>query len=914
MEISEIKQRLSLADVFKHFGYKADKNMRMCCPFHEDKTPSMQVYWKEGTCFCFSSNCKTNGKKMDAIDIVMYSEGYDSLGQKAGKHAACNKCVEMINGNVTPPYIQKLQNRPEFMNYIFTYFKNAIVNSGSAKEYLQKRGLNFKLLDVGYNAAQFHQGMRKDQTLIKSCVDAGLLIPYKYNTRTLVKEKAYKAFGKDCIAFALRNEINQIESLYFRSTVNEDDQKHFYLKNRKGLYPGYPKPETKKLLLTEAIIDGATLLQIPEVAENYTILSTYGTNGLNEEHIKAIEKLKNLDEIIFSFDGDESGRIATRKYAEILISKVRQGVEFTQAKLPEGEDVNSFYLKYESSGIIQLIEEREIIFDSTLTFKENTTPITQNESEIIFSNENKNIPQPKLDTSCPNKLIYTSEHGIYSVLGNLPKETDKLIIGLHAELKTGDKRFRKKSRHDKVNLYEDRVVNKIAAEIAEKLDLNKTEVLEDLQVLINLVEEHRDNFIQQTKDLPDELQKNLYVLSSKEREEAVNFLKQQDLVKQLIHLLGETGIVGEERNRIFLFLVAYSYKMKDTLNALIQGSSASGKTRLLKQIAACMPKEDIIIVTRLSDKSLYNFPEYFLQHKIIFIEDYDGLSEEALLALRELISNGMIISAVSIKLDNGQIVTGQRTVRGPISTVGCTTRGYIYEDNMSRVFIVAVDESAEQTSKIIDYQNKKAAGIIDAKKEVKLQKFIKNLVRVLEPLEVVNPYATKIQLPREAHKIRRLNDLFQNFIKQIVLLHQYQRKKDSQGRLIAELTDIEMAVNIMFESILLKVDELDGSIRQFFESLKNYVEKKGKDYRFNRFEIREATGVSKTQQHHYITKLIELEYLQQNGHPNRGFVYKIVYWDDYTALKLRIKNGLFDQIKEIKKKENPGTENNNQES
>jgi len=907
MEISEIKQKLSLPDVFKHLGLKPDKNMRLCCPFHEDKTPSMHVYWKDGTVFCFSSNCKTNGKRLDVIDIMMYSEGYDSLGMKAGKHAACNKCVEMINGNVTPPYIQKLKNRPEFLNYMFTYFKNAMSGSSPAKEYLQKRGLDFKLIEVGYNAAQFHQGKRKDEVLIKSCVDAGILLPYGYNSRTFKKEQAYTVFGRYCIAFALRNEKEEVESLYFRSTVNEEDQKHYYLKNRKGLYPGYPKPETKKLILTEAIIDAATILQIPEVTENYTILSTYGTNGLNEEHIKAIEKLKNLDEIIFSFDGDESGRIATRKYAETLQTKVRQGIEFTQAKLPEGEDVNSFFIKYENSAIIQLLEERETIFDSTLTFKETATPVALKESEIIFSNEKK-ISEPALDTSYPNKLIYTSTHAIYSVLGTLPKETDKLIIGLHAELKTGDKRFKKKSRHDKVNLYEDRVVTKIASEIAEKLDLNKIEVLEDLQILINLVEEHRDNFIQQTKDLPEEQAGKLYIMTAKEREEVITFLNQKDVVKQLIKMLGDAGIVGEERNRIFLFLVAFSYKMKDTLHALIQGSSGSGKTRLLKRILACMPEEDVISFTRLSDKALYNFPERYFVNKLFGLEDADGLSEEAEFAFRELQSNGEIRSGTSIKLDNGQITGGEKIVKGPIASICCTTRGEIYEDNMSRVFIVAVDESKEQTDKIINHQNNEAAGLMEERKAEKVQKFIRNVVRVLEPLTVVNQYATKIQLPENVKKKRRLNAMFLCCINQIVLLHQYQRKRDNQGRLIATIEDIEMAVNIMFETIVLKADELDGSLRQFYENLKGYIEKKNKpnleNIRFTLREIRQALHLSKTQLYRYMNDLMGLEYVQQTGgFSNKGYTYHITYWDDYKALREKIKKNLAEQIRQIKESE-----------
>jgi DNA primase len=71
MEIQEIKSKLTLAQVLQHYGLKPDKNLRLCCPFHEDKTPSLQVYYKTHTAYCFSSNCKTHGKSLDAIDFVM---------------------------------------------------------------------------------------------------------------------------------------------------------------------------------------------------------------------------------------------------------------------------------------------------------------------------------------------------------------------------------------------------------------------------------------------------------------------------------------------------------------------------------------------------------------------------------------------------------------------------------------------------------------------------------------------------------------------------------------------------------------------------------------------------------------------------------------------------------------------------
>ena len=41
----------------------------------------------------------------------------------------------------------------------------------------------------------------------------------------------------------------------------------------------------------------------------------------------------------------------------------------------------------------------------------------------------------------------------------------------------------------------------------------------------------------------------------------------------------------------------------------------------------------------------------------------------------------------------------------------------VYEDNISRCFVVAVDESKAQNLRVIEYQNNKSAGVIDGKRE-----------------------------------------------------------------------------------------------------------------------------------------------------------------------------------------------------
>jgi DNA primase len=152
-----------------------------------------------------------------------------------------------------------------------------------------------------------------------------------------------------------------------------------------------------------------------------------------------------------------------------------------------------------------------------------------------------------------------------------------------------------------------------------------------------------------------------------------------------------------------------------------------------------------------------------------------------LYALREFISNQVLRSSVTIKDKKGNNKSSHKIVKGQFSSLSATTKGETYEDNMSRSFLIAVDESKEQTAKIIDYQNKRNAGEIDPKKVKKQLILYKVLVRNLKHYEVINPYATQLHLPEKVHKIRRLNEMYQAVIKQVTFLNQYQRKLLRRG-------------------------------------------------------------------------------------------------------------------------------------
>jgi DNA primase len=757
MEIQDIKSNLTLSQILHHYGLKP-KNKMLNCPFHEDKTASLQVNLEK-----HFYKCHACGAKGDQIQWVQDYE-------KISKREAILKCAEMVGsvkmevGIVMPQEPIDINDKIQFLEKLFTTFKKSVYNSKPAQDYLQSRNLDFKKIVVGYNGGQFHHGTRKDETLIKQALEYGLLIDKNL-------KEGYNVFGKYGIVFPLKNQENQIESLYFRSTLDKQNAKHFYLKNRTGIYPNYPNPTTKKLILTESIIDCASLLQIDEVNKNYSLIACYGTNGLNEEIQKAILELVELEEIIFCFDNDDAGKEAVSKYGAMFMNDYPK-VKITTLNLPN-KDINETLQLHENEIITELLEQRK---------------------SFLFSNES---------------------------IGNILKEEK-------SEPKTSNQK--------------------------PKIEQQTT---------------------------------------------AIGFLKTNDLLKRLNAQIGKSGIVGEENSRLLLFLIIISYMNKSPIHGIVQGSSGSGKTHIIGSIADLMPGEDVLRFTRITESSLYNWGEFDLFRKIIIIEDLDGLKEEALYALRELISNQFLSSSVSMKDKKGNNKSTRKEVKGQFSSLSATTKGETYEDNMSRSFLIAVDESKEQTQRIITHQNKRNAGEIDPKEKQIAVSFIQQIVRSLKYYEVVNPFATKLQLPEKVHKIRRLNEMYQAVIKQVTFINQYQREQTADGKLITTIEDIEQATEILFESIVLKVDELDGSLRQFFERLKKYV--KDKENIFTQREIRQEMNISKTQLQRFINSLLELEYIKyKGGFSNKGLKYQVDYWDNYSKIRIEIKDFLMKQIDNLK--------------
>ena len=844
MTIQEIKSNLPIETVLSSYGLKANSNKMLNCPFHSDKKASMKIYPETNTVYCFAGSCEANN--LDTIDFIMEMD-------KSNKHEAITKAKGMI-GHSKPTTDKKKtmaweqKPMPVAADGIVDYQK-AIRENVKVRQYCLSRGLDWDSLGIGY------------KTL-----------------RTGGK------WGRGCIIFGLKNAEGKVVSLYGRSTKSSG---HYYQQNRQGLYPAYPDTSTKTLIIAESVIDTATLQQVPLGLENYSLLAAYGTNGLTKEHFAAIATLNDLTELIFAFDGDEAGRNSAWNYAESL-KKQYPKLTISRIDLPNGEDINSMAVAH---------DDKQGLFKNLL---DNRIPFALKEETVVETVERISMAsQYALDTQQAHNLKFTTANARYEVKGGI-RYSDKDLDSLRVTLVIINEKG-KKSRC-KPDLYEDKQLLKSAAWISEQLGLRSDLVTMDLHALTDALESYRNDCYRAEKQgqgAPVRV-----TVPAAMRKECTSFLKKKKLLTRLDEQLQQCGLIGEENNRKLGFCIVSSYAMPQPLHGLIGGTSGSGKTWLLSTLCALVPPEYYIPITRATDNSFYNYQPYDLKNKLISVEDKDAMSEEANLAFRELQTKGMVSTSTTGQDKEGNSRSFVKQVFGPIASMSCTTKGELYLDDMNRCFLLAVDESSAQTARILDYQKRAAAGLVDTTKGQSVKYFIQHCLRLLRPMPVIIPYATRIHLPDSVKDKRRLNSLYLALVGQITLLHQYQRKQDKNNRLISTLEDLQLANEIMFDAIVLKADELHGSLRSFYERLKKWLEKtageQAKQYEFRQRELRQAFRLSKTAVANYLRELVELEYVQiAGGSERRGWQYKVQYWDDNEQLRLQIKTFLKQQIEHL---------------
>lgn len=499
-------------------------------------------------------------------------------------------------------------------------------------------------------------------------------------------------------------------------------------------------------------------------------------------------------------------------------------------------------------------------------------------------------------TTNPESLIYQNEILCLTVLGGIKLDG---LDRMRATLKIALKNTSIPPVRHNLDLYNDTQTEKLIRKTAEKLEIGTSVIAASLSELIEQLEAYR---IEQLKNKAPEMPQRP-TLTAEQRKEAEDFLKTPNLLQRTNETIGKSGMIGEENNRLLMYLIFTSRKLAQPLHIVSLGASGTGKTHLQEKIGELIPEEDKIEITTLSENAFYYFGQRELKNKLILIEDLDG-AENSLYPLRELQSKKRISKTIAHKNTKGETRTIHLVVEGPVSVSGCTTQEQIYEDNANRSFLIYLDESKEQDQKIMEYQRAVSARRINKQAEEQAAELLKNVQRILEPIAVVNPYAELLSIPEEVLKPRRTNNHYLQFIEVITYYHQFQRPQQTDeetGEIYIETTleDVKEANQLLKEILLRKSDELTGACRNYLEAVKSYLEQEGKKEFTNR-EIRKALKVNQSNQKRYNLSLTTNYYIKKvKGKTGTAYRYEIVSYKEFQSLRNHITGVLDANLKRL---------------
>jgi DNA-binding MarR family transcriptional regulator len=249
------------------------------------------------------------------------------------------------------------------------------------------------------------------------------------------------------------------------------------------------------------------------------------------------------------------------------------------------------------------------------------------------------------------------------------------------------------------------------------------------------------------------------------------------------------------------------------MHIAVKGPSAGGKSEARRRtLEMFFPPEAVFSFTALSERALIYVKDDF-PHKILSMgEAYN--SEELKFqdyVLREMLSEGVVRYQVAQKQPDGTIETVTLEKHGPVAFMVTTTRNRLHHENETRMLSIEVDDSAEQTRRVIEKVAEVEGLNRDfASAEMKPWHDFQRWLAAGDCIVVV-PFARVLsRLVKEAKAVRLRRDFGQllRAIKAHALLHRQHRRRTKQGSIIAEIEQDYLPVRKLLADLLATAAEM----------------------------------------------------------------------------------------------------------
>jgi hypothetical protein len=289
-------------------------------------------------------------------------------------------------------------------------------------------------------------------------------------------------------------------------------------------------------------------------------------------------------------------------------------------------------------------------------------------------------------------------------------------------------------------------------------------------------------------------------------------LDDPNILNTMATAVDKLGAAGVEAESKVLYLTGVSSLALRPLSIDAHGPSATGKSYLVSVILSLFPSEARYEFTSASAKVFFYDEEDALRHKIVYAgeasafyassKDGDDSSSQAAALIRQLQSDGRVTHRVTVQNADGEHVAKTITREGPIALIVTSTQE-LHTENATRNLRVHLNETAEQTRKIIDKRMEMRMDP-DAAEAVDLERWHALYVYLsYGPRACVVPYAGALGRLIDARntRLRRDVDALVTAIETHALLNQARREQDYLGRWIATLDDYA-AIQPIFDELL----------------------------------------------------------------------------------------------------------------
>ena len=296
--------------------------------------------------------------------------------------------------------------------------------------------------------------------------------------------------------------------------------------------------------------------------------------------------------------------------------------------------------------------------------------------------------------------------------------------------------------------------------------------------------------------------------------------RQPDILARFADDLARSGVAGESRIAKLIYLVVTSRLLDKPVSLVVKGPSSGGKSYLVQRVLDHFPASAYHALSAMSERVLA-YGEEPLSHRMLVIYEASGLHGDlATYLMRSLLSEGRVRYETVDKTVKGlraRLIERE----GPTGLITTTTAVHLHTENETRLISVQVTDTPEQTRSVLLALAEDQPGEPRYAEWHALQEWLEGAER-----NVIIPYAGTLarEVPPVAVRLRRDFGAVLGLIRAHAILHQANRERASDGRVIATLDDYRAVRELIADLVAEGAGRsVSNTVRQTVEAVRRLL-------------------------------------------------------------------------------------------